>query len=482
MLKPKDLQLKQLWRDSAPRLEFVDTEKMNVYVLQVMSILRQAYCSPKYLYFLLPGQEKPIRLPDGTLSKEVLVPTVTDFRQHWDHAVQALEQAIGMLRQPQEFGAVASRFLPYVSILPVFTALQAHVASRPPDVKFSGQHKVRLWYWASVFTNRYSGSVESMSARDFLAVKAWIEDDAAEPAPVQEFKATLKSLDLRKEVRSGYSTYNGVFNLLVMEGARDWITGTIPPPDALDDHHIVPASWGKTHLDGNVVHSILNRTPLTADTNREVIGSRLPNAYLPEMVAKNGDAAVRATLASHFISTEAFDILLRDPFTPADFEQFIAVRRQTILDAIESLLIKERLDLSPKLRELDIAVEGVELGLRQLIDELLAGDQTLLPPHVAQRITQRLDGAERKNPVFDPSRYTTLAGRLEYGDLRELQDIMVSKQTWPRFAPCFANKDALTVKFDQLAELRNGIRHSRNVSDITRKEGEAAILWFNQLL
>ena len=31
---------------------------MNVYILQVMSILRQAYCSPKYLYFLLPGQEK----------------------------------------------------------------------------------------------------------------------------------------------------------------------------------------------------------------------------------------------------------------------------------------------------------------------------------------------------------------------------------------------------------------------------------------
>ena len=27
---------------------------MNVYILQVMSILRQAYCSPKYLYYLLP--------------------------------------------------------------------------------------------------------------------------------------------------------------------------------------------------------------------------------------------------------------------------------------------------------------------------------------------------------------------------------------------------------------------------------------------
>jgi len=49
LLKPKGVQLKHMWRSAAPRLEFVDTDKMNVYILQVMSILRQAYCSPKYL-------------------------------------------------------------------------------------------------------------------------------------------------------------------------------------------------------------------------------------------------------------------------------------------------------------------------------------------------------------------------------------------------------------------------------------------------
>jgi hypothetical protein len=49
LLKPKGLQLKHLWREAAPRLDFVDTERMNVYLLQVMSIMRQAYCSQKYL-------------------------------------------------------------------------------------------------------------------------------------------------------------------------------------------------------------------------------------------------------------------------------------------------------------------------------------------------------------------------------------------------------------------------------------------------
>jgi hypothetical protein len=44
------------------------------------------------------------------------------------------------------------------------------------------------------------------------------------------------------------------------------------------------------------------------------------------------------------------------------------------------------------------------------------------------------------------------------------------------------NKETLTKRFDQLAELRNGIRHSRTVDEITRKEGEAALLWFQQVL
>ncbi len=69
LLKPKGLQLKHLWRDAAPELDFVETERMNVYILQVMSILRQAYCSPKYLYYLLPGQEKKVREPDGSLAQ-----------------------------------------------------------------------------------------------------------------------------------------------------------------------------------------------------------------------------------------------------------------------------------------------------------------------------------------------------------------------------------------------------------------------------
>lgn len=482
LLRPKGVQLKQMWRNAASRLEFVDSRKMNVYILQVMSILRQGYCSPKYLYFLLPGQEKPIRDPDGTRRKEVLVADTTVFTHRWNDAVDAIENAIKLLRHPQEFGAISSSYLPYVSIIPVFAAIQEHVRRLPAHRRLKAQRRVRHWYWASVFLNRYSGSVESTAARDFLDLKGWIDDDASEPSLIQEFGMRFRNIELRKEVRRGTSVYNGIFNLLVIQGARDWMSGTVPQHDDLDDHHIIPASKAPRLGTGGLIHSILNRTPLTAETNRKVIRDRYPNEYLPELIEQNGENAVRSMLESHFISSAALAVLLRDPFTSDDYEAFITERQHTLLEAIENLLIKQRIDLLPHLRELDERVERVELALREQVSVVLEDDADRLPPHVSQKANSRIQAAVKKNANIEVDHYRQLTRRLEFCDLRELQDTILNKSVWPGFESRFANKETLSAKFGQLAELRNSIRHSRSVDEVTRKEGEAAILWFERVL
>ncbi|MDE2888639.1 MAG: DUF262 domain-containing protein [Gemmatimonadota bacterium] len=358
MLRPKGLQLRYMWREAEPRpsFRFVNTDRMNVYILQVMSILRQAYCSPKYLYYLLPGQERQVREPDGTLRSEVLIPGKAEFESLWTEAVAALDKAIRLLSYPTGFGAIASRFLPYVSILPVFSALQTEAGNLPDFSQPDAQRKIRQWYWASVFLKRYSGSVESTSARDYQDVKAWFEDDSAEPGLIAEFREQIRTIELRTETRSGTSVYNGIFNLLVLNGARDWRTDTVPQHDELDDHHIVPKSWGKERNLGGQIDTILNRTPLTGATNRDVIRSQLPNVYLPLLIDEVGESAVRDVLETHFISPLALDILLKDPFTPDDFDLFLAERERTIRDAIEDSVVKSR---SPRLRAMDTQIEEV---------------------------------------------------------------------------------------------------------------------------
>ncbi len=482
LLKPKGLQLKLMWRKVAPRLNFVDTEKMNVYVLQVMSILSQAYCSPKYLYYLLPGQEKQIRESDGTRKKEILIKTITEFKQKWSNSVDTIEKAIKLLQHPQEYGVTSSRYLPYASILPVFAAIQHALNEVPAANRLEAQKKFRQWYWASVFTNRYSGSVESTSTRDYIDMVSWFNSDDDILTVISDFRFHFRELDLLKETKKGSSIYNGIFNLFIINGARDWISGNIPQNSEIDDHHIVPDSWGKKNLNNNKWHSILNRSPLTSDTNRNLIRHRLPNEYLPELIKQNGEEEVKSILATHFIYDRCLEILMRNPFAEDDFDEFINVRQKNIKDAIEDLLIKQRLDLSPKLRHMDKDIEEIELKIRDLIRSVLADDISLLPQHIKQKANEKIVRAAKKNPVFDSEQYKLLGNLLEFFDLRETQDTIASKSLWPKFQEIFNNKEALSQKYDQLAELRNCIRHSRSADDIVQKEGEAAILWFKKVL
>lgn len=482
LLRPKEVRLKDLWREVAPDLEFIRSDNANVYVLQVMSLLVQEYCSPKYIYYLLPGAKRSIRAADGSLSDHVLIPDGDDFTQRWAESVEIIKNAVGRLSNPQDFGAIAPRFLPYVSIVPAFSAALYAAAIAPPADRLAANLKVRDWYWASVFTNRYSGSVESTAARDVLDVKRWIEDDDAKPEVINEFSQWLATLDLRGETRSGRATYNGVLNLLVLNGARDWATNAPPNADDVDDHHIIPKSWGRANGLGSRIDSILNRAPLSAETNREIIGSRHPNEYLPEWIAKQGEEIVRATLRTHLISDTAFDLLRRDPFGEGDFEEFLTERQRTIQDAIGALLVRGRLDLSPDLRDLDGRIEAVELEFRRLIDRTVAGDEAQLPGHVRDKIKGRIDGVLRKQPGLALEEFSRLERRLEHADLHELEAIIVNKTLWQDFKSTFGTPQQVQQRFTQLGDLRNAIRHSRTASAVTQKDGEAAILWFEQAL
>ena len=139
---------------------------------------------------------------------------------------------------------------------------------------------------------------------------------------------------------------------------------------------------------------------------------------------------------------------------------------------------KRRSDLN----ELDARIEEIELQLRAAVTSALDGDVARLPANVKQKAGERIGLAGKKNAALDRGRYRTLAGTLEYCDLRELEETIKNKLIWPHFEELFATKEALAIKFSQVAELRNGIRHSRTVDEIVEKEGEAGILWFEQVL
>jgi len=337
MLRPQNIFLKDMWRGVAEKFNVAETKKMRVYLLQIMSILKQGYCSPRYLHFLIPGVKKTIKLSDGSTDQTVLISSKEEFVRLWDFVVEKAEEAVEMLENPRDFGAIKPKFVPYPSMIPILTAINIERGSDNYPDKRAVENKIRRWYWSSIFTKNYSSSVESQTTKDFYALQKWFKNDEDVPQAVARLRNEIDNLDLESETKQGSAVYKAIFDILILRGARDWNTFTLPEYSTLEDHHIVPKSWGKKHV-GDAINSILNRTPISDDTNKVIIGSQLPNVYLREMLKRAGNKEdIFQLLETHLIPRNAAEILLREDFSEEDYREFIQIRERAILDEIKSI-------------------------------------------------------------------------------------------------------------------------------------------------
>ena len=107
---------------------------------------------------------------------------------------------------------------------------------------------------------------------------------------------------------------------------------------------------------------------------------------------------------------------------------------------------------------------------------------TSVPQHIQDKVQRRVDVDIKKKVNASSHDYDDFSKRIEFFDLREYQEIIISKNNWEKFVSIFSDKQILDVRFNQLATLRNGIRHSRSISEIEQMDGEVAIKWFKKVL
>lgn len=487
--RKEDIYLKDMYREASKNLDDLSYPgfELKSHILMVMSILKQNYCSPKYLYYLVPGEKKKIKNTEGKNEELVLIQTKEEFVILWESSVDSINKCLGSLKNQREFGAISSKFLPYPSIIPCLSSIKHYVKESNYKNKVDIHSKIKKWYWSSIFLNRYSSSVESTSTKDFMDLKKWFEDDSNELDCVSEFIGNYKNLELHKEIRNGSAIYKAIFNLFILNGARDWETFELPEYDSLDDHHIVPKSWGKKMGISNEINTILNRAPLSENTNRNIIRDSLPNVYIKNMFEHNDEVKVYQVLKSHLISRKAVSILLREDFGIDDFKEFIEERKQTIIETIYHFFINETVELPEHLEKLNKEIEKIEIELRKLIIVLLGlvskeDVKEKLPPHILEKINLKLVREKKRNPSFVDEKINDPFFWMQFTDLQELQQIISAKTYWNLFIDKFVAVDKLTTEFNDIANLRNALRHSREVDQITKMKGEASILWMKQQL
>lgn len=396
----------------------------------------------------------------------------------WAECQSGMDFAINYLKSNLQIDSPALLSSPYLLVTTAFFAHKRNYEISPED-----SAKFRYWALCANAKGRYSrGSSESLLDQDLATIRNGESADAL----VDRLRNQMGRLDVSAGELAGRNQRSALFKTMFLafreSGAKDWNSNLAialthsGQSHKLQFHHIFPkallTSAGRTAAQAD---DIANLAFIGGTTNRK-ISATPPSTYIKTMIEKSGPEIFAAQC-----------IPVEDELLQVDnYDAFLARRRELLADRLNTFLGSHTGDaplapIDPQVRDLDQLVESVELKLRRLIANEAQANESSVPPHVDEKIRSRMADAVRKNPA-SVGKSPSLEEQLQYADFRDLQDIVTAKTLWTGFESTFGTKEVFNSRCAQLAELRNAIRHSRDLNDVTRKDGEAALLWFQQQL
>lgn len=268
----------------------------------------------------------------GTVSckkKDVLNLSLKDYNNFADALSEGFVEAEKILQEERVF---SNKDLPYSTQLIPLADL-CTLLSNGNRIKVTNiKNKIRQWYWCGVFGELYGGANETRYVNDVVGVMNWIENNGNIPKTIQEsyFNPTrLLTLQSRQS-----AAYKGIMALILKNHCKDFISGremdfTVYKSENIDIHHIFPKSYcEKNNLSKEKWNSVVNKTPISYSTNRE-IGGVAPSEYLKKIEEKG---QVDYNSLNDYLQTHLIDV---SAARSNDFEKHIVLRAKLLLDAIE---------------------------------------------------------------------------------------------------------------------------------------------------
>lgn len=270
----------------------------------------------------------------GTVSckkKDVLALQLQFYQKYADDLCKGFSVADKLLQEERIF---SSRDLPYSTQLIPLAAICTVLMDGNKIYTTTIKNMVKQWYWCGVFGELYGSANESRYANDITQVIKWITDGGDLPKSITDFffnPIRLLGLQSRQS-----AAYKGIMALILKNHARDFISGaemdfSTYSNEKIDIHHIFPKDYcvGKKY-DRAKWNSIVNKTPISASSNRE-IGGVAPSTYLGKLEKKGSvlPSDLDGYVETHWINHS----LLRND----EFQNFIVDRAKKLLSAIEAV-------------------------------------------------------------------------------------------------------------------------------------------------
>lgn len=266
--------------------------------------------------------------------KDVLALQLADYKKYADPLTAGFKEAEKILEEERIF---SHRDLPYTTQLIPLAVLCTILAEGNQIKTTAVKDKLKQWFWCIVFGEQYGSALETKYANDVQDVMAWISDGSSTPRSVAGayFNPTrLLTLQSRQS-----AAYKGIMALILQNHAKDFISGremdfTVYKSENIDIHHIFPKDYcEKNNYPKAKWNSVVNKTPITYSTNRE-IGGAAPSKYLSKIEEKG---KVDPMTLDEYVKTHWIDI---DALRSDKFDDHIISRAITLLDNISDAMGK----------------------------------------------------------------------------------------------------------------------------------------------
>lgn len=283
--------------------------------------------------------------------KDVLALEFNDYQANKEKLLEGYKMARKFLFSQYVF---RKRDLPYTTQLIPLATICAEIG-KPVFNQPETQKILSRWFWCGIMGEMYGGANETRYANDMEDVVAEIRGKDSQNRTVNAayFSATrLISLQTRNS-----AAYKGIMALVYRERCYDFVRGTTidivkSMDEAPDIHHIFPeVHCIKMGYKKEKWNSIVNKTPLLPESNRQ-IGGEAPSVYSGRIMrkAKIDETELRTRVESHLVN---YDFFIAD-----DFDNYFIARAKSIMKVIEAAMEKT---IADKGSEQTINLYGVSL-------------------------------------------------------------------------------------------------------------------------
>jgi hypothetical protein len=403
---------------------------------------------------------------------------IDELESKWGAIEEAFMKAIDFLHNKLRIKNL--RYLPFeATIVPL-----AYFYYHKPIPTGEQAELLERWFWSACLSNRFGATVESKVEEDCSLFDKVLSGHHVEsfnyPIDWDSFKTRL----IHQKYNQGNALCNTVLCLYSYHQPKDLKTNSdIDIAKTFSDyskhnlHHFFPRAFlEREESNSELRDSVVNIAFAPASTNQEIKDAP-PSAYVPFYEKTN--KKFTETLQSHIIQDAKSFGILSD-----DYEVFLRYRAQAIENSFRDLIGLRSKTEEQFEKEPSVPVDALEQRFRTLIDmvcqEKIGSDywDEIIPSDVRDVVTSKIRHHIKHHP-YDVDRMDSSSEKVYFLDVMDYYKIFVTN--WSLFGDIFGSKNVLEKHFSSLKEYRNAVKHAKPLGEVEKKNGEAAILWFENV-